>query len=518
MKRLVAVPFVPFCEGTLGIRLTNGQRVFAKVAFDGVQPKNLQGEEREIARALFGPIEEVNRVARRTIAAVIGRGSGKTFLAALRAVHALLTADCSMLARGEHGFVLVVAPEKVTARQLVRFALGAVKSAPAISPLLRAETTDGFTLERPDGAVVALETIAASRGGSAGRGRTLLLVVLDETSFFQDEGHTRNDVDIYGALMPRLVKGGQAILLSTPWTDGGLLHKLYSDNFAAPRGALACLAPTLLMRDQDPDLAATIAIERERDPDNAAREYDCRWLAGGSGLFFDGPAIDRCVGEAVAIPAPRESHATYHAGADTGFSSDSSAIAVVQALGGDRFRLVALEELRPTKETPLSPSRVVARFAEVARTYGCVAITADPHYRESVREHLEARSLDLRMVPGGQDGKAKTHLELRRLLHEERLELPKHYRLLAQLKAIVSRPLPGGGLSITSPRKAGGGHGDLVSALVCATWAARQQARVADYDPALFWGMPRYRDSAAGDASSFSMFADGHDVPGPRRF
>jgi hypothetical protein len=34
----------------------------------------------------------------------------------------------------------------------------------------------------------------------------------------------------------------------------------------------------------------------------------------------------------------------------------------------------------------------------------------------------------------------------------------------------VSKPTPGGGLSITSPRRAGTGHGDLVSALVLALY------------------------------------------------
>jgi hypothetical protein len=46
------------------------------------------------------------------------------------------------------------------------------------------------------------------------------------------------------------------------------------------------------------------------------------------------------------------------------------------------------------------------------------------------------------------------------------VRLPNHGRLLAQLKAIIAKPTPAGGLSISSPRRVNGGHGDLVSALV----------------------------------------------------
>ena len=54
--------------------------------------------------------------------------------------------------------------------------------------------------------------------------------------------------------------------------------------------------------------------------------------------------------------------------------------------------------------------------------------------------------------------------------------MPHHPRLEAQLRAVVSRPMPGGGYRITSPRRPDGSHGDLVSAVVLATWAASQQS------------------------------------------
>jgi hypothetical protein len=49
------------------------------------------------------------------------------------------------------------------------------------------------------------------------------------------------------------------------------------------------------------------------------------------------------------------------------------------------------------------------------------------------------------------------------------VRLPRHDRLLRQLREVTVRPLTGGGMSVSSPRSPGG-HGDLVSALVLALW------------------------------------------------
>jgi hypothetical protein len=131
-----------------------------------------------------------------------------------------------------------------------------------------------------------------------------------------------------------------------------------------------------------------------------------------------------------------------------------------------------IDEQRPAKGSPLKPSSVVAAFASSMGRYGCRSLVADGHYREAVAEHLEAHALSLEASPEGADGKSEMFVAVRTALHEGRLELPDHPRLLAQLRAVVAKPLPGGGLAISSPRSATGGHGDIVSALCAAVHAA----------------------------------------------
>ena len=44
----------------LGVALEAGQRAYARVAFDGVDPCDLEADERESARALFGPVDRIS--------------------------------------------------------------------------------------------------------------------------------------------------------------------------------------------------------------------------------------------------------------------------------------------------------------------------------------------------------------------------------------------------------------------------------------------------------------------------
>jgi hypothetical protein len=468
---MTSITFVAFCA-LVRFELSPAQRVLVAIAFDGVEPSDLVGEDREYARALFGDIETIPPIVRAVVCVVAGARGGKTRIAATRLLHLALTVPLS-LAPGEWAFALFVAPDLRLARQGLRYARGAAATVPAIDRLVIEDGADGFTIERPDGARVRLECLPASRGGSAVRGRTLVAAVLDEACFFRDEDSgVVNDGEVFRAIVVRVVRAGQLLIISTPWLASGLTYELHDKNHGKPTTALAAHAPTLLLRG-DEHTRSIVERERERDPDNARREYDAEFLDLGTSGFFDPAAIDRCV---ELVPEGERPPREVAAGADFAFVSDSSALAIVGS-DGRTFRVHELHELRPQRGAPLQPSNVVASFASVLVRFGLQRVTADAHYRESIAEHLRAHSLSIAAAPEGQQGKATSYLALRELVNEARIVLPRHARLIAQLKAIVSKPTPGGGLSIMSPRRAGFGHGDLVSALVLGAWAAREATR-----------------------------------------
>jgi len=462
-----AIPFVAFVETVLRVRLSPAQRVLATVAFDRVEPADLPDNDRALARQLFGPVDTIPESARAVLSAVVGARSGKSYIiSACYSLWRALTADLSGLAPGEMAAAVIVAPDKGLARQVLRYALGAAKAAPSIARLVTSETSESFELTRPDGGRVSIEVAAASRGGSAARGRSLVCAVLDECAFFRDSDYQVNDTDVFRAVAPRILPGGLVIVASTPWLESGLLHDLHQRNHGKPQDALAVHAPTCLMRADSPSILAMVDRERARDPENASREFDAEFLTGGAGLFFDGKAISSAVEPQTIIT----STARVGAGADFAFARDCSALAIV-AGDTDVLRVAELIEHRPAKGQPLKPSAVVADFARAMKGYDTRVLASDIHYRESIREHLVEHEIALESAPPGQAGKVETYTRVLALLAEGRLYLPNHQRLIGQLRAVVARPTPGGGLSITSPRTQAG-HGDLVSALVLAVWQA----------------------------------------------
>lgn len=403
-----------------------------------------------------------------------GRGGKTSRLLAPKALHAAWTVPVPTLGRGERAYSLLLAPDLSLARQTLDFVKGYVEESHALKAALVEEpTADELTLRRPDGKLATVRVAAASRGGKGGRGKTLVFAGMDEAAFFFDAASgVVNDAEIYRAVIQRIVPGGQCWIVSTPWVAGvGLLEELLQKNLGAHRQALCCVAPT---RALNPTWDPTGEIERdlrENDPDNAAREIDAEPLSAGSGMFFDHGAIDAAVDPDRPLALAPVPGGAYGAAGDFAFRRDSSAQAIVQAIE-TRFALAWLDEQRPAKGTPLKPSAVVDAFAVDLSRYGVGELGADSHERELVSEEFTRHGVTVVPLPEGQTGKAQTYTFLRTLFREGRMELPDEPRLKRQLKAVTSRPMPGGGLSITSPRQAGGGHGDLVSALVGAAWQA----------------------------------------------
>ena len=474
------LPFFDFCDKVLGLKLTTGQRVLAKIAFGDQGPMDLDGDERELALTMMGGAAEVPASAKRFVCMLLGRGSGKTTMCAAYSVY---VAVCQpfVVGPGDTPYCITIAPDLPTAKLSIAMAREMMRSNSALERLIVGDEKQLITLRRPDGRQVKIEAFAASRGGSTVRGRTILSFLLDESCFFTSgDGYAVSDKDIFNALTPRLVKQGKGMLVSTPWPTENLLGTMHEANWGKPLTALAVKAPTLLVRGDDPDVVANVEAERNRDPDNCRREYDCEMDGLTAEGFFDATSLVSSIftteavltkdGNTTTVTGPYNRLWPTCAAADLGFKNDSSTLCIVQ-FDGKKYHLVALVEMRPKPGAPLKPSAVVARFAKVAKDYGCTYIISDGHYRESVKEHLQENGLALVDAPEGMTGKQETFSRVRSVLHDGLIELPKSElvtRLVAQAKLVTAKAAPGGGLSIKIPRKVGLGHGDLVSAWVLA--------------------------------------------------
>ena len=465
--------FTDFARDELGLTMTDGQRVHSLVAFDGVDPATLEGADRDIARRIFGEADTVPPFARRILLLLLGRMSGKTLVSAAYALFCMVTADVSSCGPGDVPSAVTIAPTKKLAGLSIRAGLELARRSPRLRSRIERETADGFSIRRRDGRIVAFEAYAASRGGAAARGVTILVAILDEAQFFlsdTDGAFAINDRDTYNGIAPR---ARQVIFISTPWPTPTLMGELLEQNWQAPTTGLAAKASTLLMRDEDQALALVVEAMRAQDPANAAREYDADDTAvGGSGLLFDGNAITAAVDPKRPLAIELAACQARAAGVDLSATRDPSTLAVAGRVG-DFVHLLEVEELRPVPGAPLKMSETIATFAKVLARHGCTSFIADGWSREAAREWATANKLTIGHAEEGRAGKVAAYLSLRRLLTEGKISLPAHPRLVAQLRAVTSRPAPGGSLIITSPRRAGS-HGDLVSALTLAVHALTQ--------------------------------------------
>jgi len=408
-------------------------------------------------------------MARAVIAVLIGGRSGKTYLFSLRMLHLALTHPLTSLAPGEHGFGLIIAPRLELARQALRFIAGACEANPKLAAMVRSDTTESITLERFDGELVTIACFAATAGGSSARGKSLFAVLLDEACFFRDSNYAVNDQEIYKAANPRVMPGGQTLIPSTPWMESGLLYEMWQDNFGRPEHALGVHAKTTTMR---PEMADVVDAERQRDPDNARREFDAEAMGGGAAHFFDPVALAACIVDDQPAIVPR-THRFERAwmGLDTGFRKNPSGGVVVRATGQKHDVLIVAEcvEITPPKGGRLVPSETVRSLVARAKFHHAEALVADGHYIETVREHADGLQLiEAPAVP------ADAYTVARDAVAEGRVQFSaQHARLLSQLREVVSRPSSGGNISITSPSR-GVAHGDVASAFVLAIWRAAQ--------------------------------------------
>ena len=466
---------------------TLAQRVACLVAYDGLEPCELEGDERDMAYELFGPVERFPAIARAHVFALCGGRAGKTYvLGALRLVHGAYVRDLSSLAPGENAVALSIAPSDFMRQQIINYQLGCIRSVPELKATIVAprylkdyDRPGSFSILRPDGQTVAFEGGVSTRGGYGGRARSLTDCLMDECAFFQDAAHTVNDQEIFKAASPRVLPGGQMIAPTTAWAKTGYHWERWRENSAkkiqeeqdvgAPKNAISIHASTTTLRP-----AATEMVERERsiDGENARREFDAIPQGSTPLSFFREEELAPCFDDSMPWPLPPAGYDGAHpemktAGADFGFRSNSSALAITHKAAG-QVVLANIEELRPAPGMPLRPRATADAFVGICQLHEVGGIMADGHYRESIVENLGGRIglVDAPVTP------SEAFIRARSLIRNGvvRMPNPKKYpvidRLVRQLKETKGQALAGGGFAITLPLWPDGSHGDLAAAFV----------------------------------------------------
>lgn len=332
-------------KAAFGLSLSRAERrAFAKVAGDRSPPSR--------------------RVAE--LWAIVGRRGGKSRMAALIAVYIAAFGDHEgKLARGEVGYVLVLAASLSQARAVFDYIRGFIAASPILSQLVQSETASEIRLR---GNVVLAVHPNSFR---TVRGKTLLACVFDECGFWRDESTASPDLETYRAVLPALATtGGPLIGISSPYRRAGLLHTRHRDHFGRDsdvlvvQGGTEAFNPTIDGR--------VIARARADDPESARAEWDAQFRADLAALLDDATidaAIDR--GRPLELP-PREG-ISYVAFTDASAGRHDAFALCIGHKEDERFVADVVRGRKP----PFDPASVAAEYAVLAKEYGVRTVVGD---------------------------------------------------------------------------------------------------------------------------------------------
>lgn len=412
---------------------------------------------------------------KRRLVTRVGRKGTKSATLCRVAVNEALNGD-HLLRPGDLGLVMFISENIKEARSRL-FTIKAILDAL------------GVLYDLPEGDVrlrdrAVVFGVRAARIGTVS-GPTVLCLVADEVAKWRDEETGSNPAtEVLRSVRPAMVtqRNAHEFMISSPWSTLDAHHDAFVQGNTQTQAVAH--APSWEAND-------TITEQETHDlePDEMTwrREYAAEPMGATEVQFFDHRMIEAAVDDGLTLPFMAAPGVEATAGGDLGFISDSAALAITHRYGqwdavDAQYALGDLLEMRPSAEAPLMPGVVIRAFAERLKAHGIGHLMADGHYRLSAIEHLQAEGLYYVDAP------TESHLyepfvRTRVLINGRRLRIPRHPRLIRQLKEVMGVPRPNGTVAILSPRKAGGGHGDIVSALVRALWQRSGKAKPLDDSP-----------------------------------
>jgi hypothetical protein len=394
---------------------------------------------------------------------VAGRRAGKTRAMAALAVYLAALCDHSKhLARGQRGFVLVVAPDLRQAGELISYCRGIFESK-LLKQLVLRETSEEIELR--NGIVIRVQAPNYRRI----RGFTCVATILDEVAFWLDEDTAQPDTEVLNAVRPTLATtGGLLVAISSPHARKGILWESYARDYGSEGdpAILVAKGSTLdfnLDRDTGGKLKLQSWVDRryERDPVAAAAE------CGGEFRTDLESFVSREIVEANTddvAERPYNSAFAYVGFCDpSGGSADSMTLAIAHI----EDNITVLDVVREVVP-PFAPSEVCEQFADVLKAYKIRTITGDRYAGEWPPEQFGRNGIQ---YDPSELTKSEIYQELLPLLNSRTVALLENDRLQRQLLSLERRTSRAGRDQIDHPR---GARDDLANAVAGAVVMAQK--------------------------------------------
>jgi hypothetical protein len=353
---------------------------------------------------------------------VIGRRAGKSRMAAALSVFLALFQQ-HKLAKGETGYVLVLAATADQAKTVFQYALGFVESAELLRREVQSTTQHEIRLRNNVTIGVHVNNFRTIRG------KTLLGIIFDEVSFWRDEASATPDIETYRAVLPSLVaSSGMLVGISTPYRRLGLLHAKHRDHFGVEsddvlvvQGNSTTFHPALS--------AELIAAHKAADPEAAVSEWDAEFRNDISALLSE-DLIELATDRSRPPELPPQQGLTYRCFIDgSGGRHDHYVACIGHKDSAGRFICDVLRGHAP----PLDPQEVTREIAQLAKEYRCPSVQGDAYSADwIVSAFRECHITYLR----AEKSRSDLYLEGLPAFSRGLVSLPEHRRLGRELRLL----------------------------------------------------------------------------------
>jgi hypothetical protein len=406
----------------------------------------LNTEQRSVFAQIAGDRAPPDRWVRE-LWAVVGRGGGKSRMAAACAVHAALL-QRHELAAGEVGYVLVLSQTQAQTGVVLQFCLAFIQSSQVLRQQIVSITQSEIRLR--NNIVIAVHP----NSFRSVRGRTLIACIFDECSFWRDETSALPDVEAYRACLPSLIRaGGTLIGISTGYRKMGLLYGKYRDFFA--KNDADVLVVQGESRQFNPTLSeAEISKAAADDPDGAEVEWGLKAFRSDVGAFLSDADVGACCNPDRPLEFPVRSDVKYAAFVDHSGGRGDDAVLCIGWREGDRVIVSTLRAVHP----PFDPKVITAEFSALLREHRCTEVTGDNYSAAWIEGEFKANGIryircDL--------PKGRLYVEGLPAFTRRIVSYPEMPRLLRQLR-LLERHVGIGKDRVDHPRN---DHDDLANAL-----------------------------------------------------
>jgi phage terminase large subunit-like protein len=413
--------------------LSVAQQTFLKVTYGlPLNPEEIEIYQRATGRSEYVPAEQKE-------ATLIGgrRGGKDSKIAAPIAVYEAFRDH--RLARGDCGYVTLIAPAKYQAQIAMRYIRAYLHSSPHLRKYIVRERSDEIDLA--NGVSIACYPCSYK----SPRGISIVCSICDELAFWQHEETDANpEEEVLSALRPAMATFPTAklIKISTPFRKEGILWREFQQ-----RAELDHLVWQMPSPEMNPTLLPSILEqERKHDEERFRREFLAEFT-DQINAWITPETLEGCIVRG-RTELPHVENATYAVAVDPALKCSDFALAILHRQADGAVVVDRVQTWTGKKNAPLGYERVCEEIARITKQYSMNLVLGDQYCAAVIKQYFQKLGIHYKEHTFGAHTRPELFGNLKHLLVQRKIELLEDPALLQQLRALEERKRSDGNIDI----------------------------------------------------------------------